>query len=154
MDAATRTSPLRALAGRAGVRAVLTGDELTAAELEPLLGESAGPAVLVVDDAEVLRNCAADAWLAGLVARCGRDGTAVIVAGETSEVGSGFSNWQVPLRRNRCGVLIAPADLMAGDVVGVRVPRSALGAPAQPGRVLLHTGDGELRTVVVPRSVA
>ncbi|ABS04587.1 FtsK/SpoIIIE domain-containing protein [Kineococcus radiotolerans] len=152
--AAPRPSPLRALAGRPGVRAVLTGDDLTAAELEPLLGAAAGPAVLLVDDAEVLRNCAADGWLSGLVARCGRDGTAVIVAGEASEVGSGFSNWQVPLRRNRCGVLIAPGDVMAGDVVGARVPRSALGAPAQPGRVLLHTGDGELRTVAVPQSVA
>ena len=76
------------------------------------------------------------------------------MAGETAEVGAGFSNWQVPLRRNRCGVLIAPNDIMAGDVVGVRVPRSALGAPVQPGRVLLHTGDGELRTVAVPQSVA
>ncbi|WP_328295773.1 FtsK/SpoIIIE domain-containing protein [Kineococcus sp. NBC_00420] len=152
--AAPRPSPLRDLAGRPGVRAVLIGDDLTVEDLEPVLGPAAGPAVLLVDDAELLKNCAADSWLAALVARAGRDGTGVIVAGETAEVGAGFSNWQVPLRRNRCGVLIAPSDIMAGDVVGVRVPRSALGAPAQPGRVLLHTGDGELRTVAVPQSVA
>nr|WP_246314386.1 FtsK/SpoIIIE domain-containing protein [Kineococcus aurantiacus] len=152
--AAPRPSPLRDLAGRPGVRAVLTGQDLTVAELEPVLGAAAGPAVLVVDDAELLRNCAADGWLAGFVSRAGRDGSGVLLAGETSEVASGFSNWQVPLRRNRCGVLIAPADALAGDLVGVRVPRSALGASAQPGRVLLHTGDGELRTVLVPRSVA
>lgn len=148
--AAPRPSPLRDLAGRDGVRAVFTGTDLSVDELEPVLGEAAGPAVLLVDDAELLKNVAADAWLAALVSRAGRDGVGVIVAGETADVGSGFSNWQVPLRRNRCGVLIAPADIMAGDVVGARVPRSAIGVPAQPGRVLLHLGDGELRTVVVP----
>ncbi|PRY17800.1 FtsK/SpoIIIE domain-containing protein [Kineococcus rhizosphaerae] len=152
--AAPRPSPLRDLAGRPGVRAVLTGEDLTVAQLEPLLGPEAGPAVLLVDDAELLRNCSADAWLAAFVARAGRDGSGVVLAGDTAEIASGFSNWQVPLRRNRCGVLIAPADTMAGDLLGVRLPRSALGAPAQPGRVLLHTGDGELRTVAVPRSVA
>ena len=58
------------------------------------------------------------------------------------------------LPRNRCGVLQAPEDLVAGDVVGVGVPRSAIGAPARPDRVLLHTGDGELRTELVLQSVA
>ncbi|WP_432497986.1 FtsK/SpoIIIE domain-containing protein [Kineococcus auxinigenes] len=148
--AAPRPSPLRELAAHPGVRAVLTGDDLTAAELEPVLGEAAGPAVLLVDDAEVLRTCSADAWLAAFVSRARSSGSAVVVAGETSEVGAGFSNWQVPLRRNRCGVLIAPQDVMAGDVVGARVPRSVLGAAPNPGRVLLHTGDGELVPVQVP----
>jgi S-DNA-T family DNA segregation ATPase FtsK/SpoIIIE len=58
------------------------------------------------------------------------------------------------LRRNRCGVPLAANGIVVGDVVGVGVPRRALGAPAQPGRVLPLTGDGELRTVVVPQSVA
>ncbi|WP_432535847.1 FtsK/SpoIIIE domain-containing protein [Kineococcus arenarius] len=148
--AAPRPSPLRELAGHPGVRAVLTGDDLSAAELEPVLGEAAGPVVLLVDDAEVLRTCSTDAWLAAFVARARSSGSAVVVAGEAGEVGAGFSNWQVPLRRNRCGVLIAPQDVMAGDVVGARVPRSALGGAPNPGRVLLHAGDGELVPVQVP----
>ncbi|NAZ88342.1 hypothetical protein [Kineococcus indalonis] len=57
-----RSQLLRALAGHPGVRAVLTGTDLSAEELEGVLGSAA-----------------------------------VVAAGETGEVGAGFSGWQVAL---------------------------------------------------------
>jgi S-DNA-T family DNA segregation ATPase FtsK/SpoIIIE len=148
--AAPRPSPLRDLAGRAGVRAVLTGSDLTPDELEPLMED--GPAtsvVLVVDDGELLKDVEARDYLRSLH-RTGADrGRAIVLGGDSAEVGSGFSGWQVDLK-GRQGVLIAPSGITDGELIGVRVPRSSLGAPSRPGRVLANLGDGELRTVQVP----
>ena len=56
------------------------------------------------------------------------------------------------MKKARRGLLLAPQSITEGDLIGVRVPRSALGQPGQPGRGLLHLGDGELRTVQVPHA--
>ena len=50
--AAPRPSPLRSLDGRPGVAAVFTGSDLTAEELTTALSRLAGPAVVMIDDAE------------------------------------------------------------------------------------------------------
>lgn len=39
-----------------------------------------------------------------------------------------------------------------GELIGVKVPRSRLGA-TRPGQAILHLGDGVLRTVQVPETV-
>jgi S-DNA-T family DNA segregation ATPase FtsK/SpoIIIE len=57
----------------------------------------------------------------------------------------------VEAKKSRQGVLLSPQGSTDGDLVGVRVPRSAVGGPVQPGRGLVHLGDGALVTVAVPR---
>jgi DNA segregation ATPase FtsK/SpoIIIE, S-DNA-T family len=47
-------------------------------------------------------------------------------------------------------VLTAPQTLPEGDLAGVRLTHSMLGAQARPGRCLLNVGDGKLVTVTVP----
>src|SRR4029453_3142536 len=64
--AAPRPSPLREYAGRPGVRAVLTGVEITEEELAPLVDEGEGPVVLVVDDGELLKDVEAKDFLRAL----------------------------------------------------------------------------------------
>jgi len=75
-----------------------------------------------------------------------------MIAGDAEGVCAGFSGWQVEMKKARRGLLLAPQSITEGDLVGVRVPRSVLGQPTQPGRGLLHLGDGELRTVQVPHA--
>lgn len=144
-----RTSPLRSLAGERGVRAVLTGDDVTEEELRPLL-EADGPAVVVMDDAELLRDCRAGEYLRELVRTGGDRGRGLVLAGNADQVCSGFSGWQVDLRRNRHGALLCPQGITDGDLIGIRLPRSSVGGQIQPGRALLHDGSGELVTVQVP----
>jgi hypothetical protein len=48
------------------------------------------------------------------------------------------------------GILLCPQTIGDGDLVGVRLPRSAVGGPVQPGRGLLHDGSGGLTTVQIP----
>jgi S-DNA-T family DNA segregation ATPase FtsK/SpoIIIE len=147
--AAPRPSPLRDLAGRPGVRAVLTGVEITEDELKPLMEDGDSPVVLVVDDGELLKDVEAKDYLRALQRTGGDRGRALVLGGDSSEVGSGFSGWQVDAK-GRQGVLINPQGITDGELIGVRVPRSSLGNQAQAGRVFANLGDGELRLLQAP----
>jgi S-DNA-T family DNA segregation ATPase FtsK/SpoIIIE len=147
---APRSSPLRELAGKPGVRAVLTGDDVLEDEVAPLFPDGGGPVALVMDDAELLKDLTAKDWLRSYIRTAGDHQRAIVIAGNAAEVCQGFSGWQIDLRKNRNGVLLSPQSLNDGDIVGVRLPRSSVGGQVQPGRAMLHLGDGELVTVQVP----
>ncbi len=145
--AAPRPSPLRDFEVRKGVRAVLTGVELTSDVLEPLMAD--GPVVLVVDDGELLKDVDARDYLKQLQRTAADHGRAIVLGGDIGEVGSGFSGWQVDMK-GRQGLLLNPQGITDGELVGVRVPRSSLGNSPQAGRGLANLGDGELRLLQVP----
>ena len=148
--AAPRPSPLRALAGLPGVVAVFDRPELSDAELAGALASFAGPGVVLVDDAELLRDCGAAGELSRLIALGGDAGRALILGGDAESIGVGFGGWQVEAKRARRGCLTAPSTIPEGDLIGARLPRDLVGQPPRPGRCLLHTGDGTLITVSVP----
>jgi S-DNA-T family DNA segregation ATPase FtsK/SpoIIIE len=147
--AAPRPSPLRDLVDRAGVRAVLTTTDLTGDELRPLIEDGDGPVVLVIDDGELLKDIDAKDYLKALTRTAGDTRRAIVLGGDSSEIGSGFSGWQVELK-GRQGVVISPQGVSDGELIGVRMPRSSTGASQQAGRVLANLGDGVLRTIQVP----
>nr|WP_231134945.1 FtsK/SpoIIIE domain-containing protein [Motilibacter deserti] len=148
--AAPRASPLRSLAGQPGVVAVLPSAALEAAELGAALIRLGAGGVLLVDDAELLRDCPARETLLAAVQGAGDGGPGVVAAGTADEAFAGFSGWQVELRKSRRGVLLSPQGLADGDLIGVRLPRGLVGGPVQPGRALAQLGDGELLTLRVP----
>ncbi len=148
--AAPRPSPLRALAGAPGVQGLFDGSELGEAELAEALSSFRRPGVVLIDDAELLRDCGAASELSRLVTRGSDAGRALVLGGDAESIGVGFSGWQVEAKRARRGCLTAPATIPEGDLIGVRLPRDVLGQPPRPGRCLLHVGDGKLITVSVP----
>lgn len=147
--AAPRPSPLRDLAGREGVRAVLTSADIDEDEIKALLEDGDGTVAFVVDDGELLKDVGAKDYLKSLQRRCGDIGRAIVLGGDSSEIGSGFSGWQVELK-GRQGIVISPQGVTDGELIGVRMPRSSINAPGQAGRVLANLGDGVLRTIQVP----
>jgi DNA segregation ATPase FtsK/SpoIIIE, S-DNA-T family len=148
--AAPRPSPLRALAGVPGVLGLFDRPELGEAEFAGALAAFSGPGVVLVDDAELLRDCGAAGELSRLVALGSDAGRALVLGGDAESIGVGFSGWQVEAKRARRGCLTAPSTIPEGDLIGVRLSRDVLGQPPRPGRCLLHTGDGKLLTVSVP----
>ncbi len=148
--AAPRPSPLRSLAGAPGVLALFDRPELGQDELARALAAFSGPGVVLIDDAEILRDCDAAGELSRLIAFASDAGRALVLAGDSESIGLGFSGWHVEARRARRGCLTAPATIPEGDLIGVRLPRGVLGQPPNPGRCLLHIGDGSLSTVTVP----
>ena len=147
---APRPSPLRALESSPGVRRLFDSSQLGAEELIQAQSSFGERGVVLIDDAELLRDCDAGAELSRLIAFGSDSGRALVFAGDSESVGLGFSGWQVDAKRARRGCLTAPATLPEGDLIGVRLPRGVIGQPPNPGRCLLHTGDGNPLTVTVP----
>jgi len=147
---APRSSPLRSLAPSPGVRRLFDRSQLGEEELAQALTSFDGRGVVIIDDAELLRDCDATLELSRLIASGSDTGRALVFAGDSDSIGLGFSGWQVEAKRARRGCLTAPTTLPEGDLIGVRLPRGVIDQPPGPGRCLLHTGDGNLITVTVP----
>ncbi|MGX1091993.1 S-DNA-T family DNA segregation ATPase FtsK/SpoIIIE [Streptomyces albogriseolus] len=150
--AAPRQSPLRRLDGTEGVLKVFTGDDIDEDEFEELVDEASleEPVAVLVDDGEILEDCDAESQLKKLVSRGTERGLALVIAGDEEDVCSGFSGWQVDAKKARRGILLCPQESSSGDLIGVRLSRGMVGGQIAPGKGMLHLGDGELRTVVIP----
>jgi S-DNA-T family DNA segregation ATPase FtsK/SpoIIIE len=149
-----RPSPLRALASAPGVVRLFEGTDLDEEQFAGTLAEVSGPCVVVMDDAEVLRDCDASSELSRLIALGADSGRALVFGGNAENLGMGFGGWQIEAKRARRGCLIAPSTLPEGDLIGVRLSHGMLGQPARPGRCLLNVGDGTLVTVTVPMTTS
>jgi DNA segregation ATPase FtsK/SpoIIIE, S-DNA-T family len=143
-----RPSPLHRLGGAAGVAGVLDGAGLESETLVAALADG-GPLVVLVDDAELVRDTTAGEELTAMLRRQ-RGPVGLVLAGDAESVGSGFSGWQVEARKARRGLLLSPQNLTDADLIGARVPRAMIGRALKPGRGLLHLGDGTLQVVQVP----
>jgi S-DNA-T family DNA segregation ATPase FtsK/SpoIIIE len=148
--ATPRLSPLRALGGLDGVLRVFAADDLGEEEFADALRAAGSRCAVMIDDAEILKNCDASGELSRIIAFGADSGRALVFAGDADSVCMGFSGWQVDAKRARRGCLTAPQTLPEGDLIGVRLTHGMLGQQARPGRCLLNVGDGKLITVTVP----
>jgi DNA segregation ATPase FtsK/SpoIIIE, S-DNA-T family len=145
-----RPSPLRSLAALPGMARLFEQPDLGEDELASAIASLAGPAAVVIDDAEMLASCEAGGELAKIIAHGAARSLALVAAGDADALTAGFGGWHVDARRARRGCLTAPQSLSDGDLIGVRLTRAHLGSPVRPGRALLNTGDGKLITITVP----
>ncbi|MER5880030.1 FtsK/SpoIIIE domain-containing protein [Streptomyces sp. NPDC001910] len=150
--AAPRPSPLRELDGQEGVLKVFDEDDIEGDDLREAIDSATPeePIVVLVDDGEVLEDCDAETVFKRIVQRGGERGLGLVIAGDEEDVCSGFSGWQVEMKKGRRGILLSPQDSSAGELIGIRTNRSMVGGPVAPGKGLLHLGDGEPLTVTTP----
>jgi DNA segregation ATPase FtsK/SpoIIIE, S-DNA-T family len=148
--AAPRPSPLRAFAGLDGVAALFHGDNLDEEEFAAALAKAGDRCAVLIDDAEMLRDCDASVELSKIVSFGADSGRALVFAGDADSICVGFSGWQVDAKRARRGCLTGPRTLPEGDLAGVRLTHGVLSQPARQGRCLLNAGDGNLVAVTVP----
>lgn len=118
---APRSSPLRSLDGREGVKAVFTGTDVTQADIEPLITRGT---VIVADDADLLREIEADQYLRTVIPQATDNGVFFLLAGDPDGLSRGFSGWIIEARKARRGVILKPREPLDGDAVGVRISRS------------------------------
>lgn len=146
---APRESPLRAL-DRHATAQVLTGADPSADEVQAALDALEGPRVVMIDDADLMTNPAADKVLKE-IAVSGRDqGLALIYAASTEGLQGGMSGWTASARRARRGLLLAPKTITEGDLIGVRLPTSVARSVPHPGRGWTAGRDGTVMGVQVP----
>jgi len=147
---APRPSPLRGLAAEPGVVAAFETTELSSEDFTAAVDRFTGPGVVLMDDAEMLKDGECGEELAELMTFGADRQRALVLAGNSSDICSGFGTWQTDAKKARRGCLLAPQDYSDGDLIGTRIPRDLLGQPVQPGRGVMHLGDGQLITVQVP----
>ncbi|MFL6141163.1 MAG: FtsK/SpoIIIE domain-containing protein [Labedaea sp.] len=130
-----RRSPLRDLTGPL---AVLDADADQEAVLSAVGDHSRY--VVVVDDAELLRDTPLDDVLADLL-RSARDGEhALVIAATTEDLKSTFRGFTTDALRARTGLLLAIQSPDDGDLFGVRLPRNNAGGGPTGRALLLRNG--------------
>jgi S-DNA-T family DNA segregation ATPase FtsK/SpoIIIE len=141
---APRPSPLRLLEGAL----LIAGADASAADIAAALNRADGRLAVIIDDAELVTDPDLDELLQQVV-RGGRDsGHVLVAAGTTDDLLSSFRGFLVEARKCRTGLLLTPTSHLAGEVLGLRLPRSA--AFSEPvGRGLL-VRSGQSLLVQVP----
>jgi DNA segregation ATPase FtsK/SpoIIIE, S-DNA-T family len=128
-----RRSPLRTLAGRDGVLAVL-GADATAGDLTGAVADR-DRYVVIADDAELLINGPLSEPLEKMV-RTGRDAEhGLILAGPPGDLTRSYSGFVPAALKSRCGILVTVDSPNDGDLFSIRLPRNA--GPGAIGRGLL-----------------
>ncbi len=148
-----RNSPLLEFQGRDGVLEVFTSPKFTNDRLAELFADASPehPMVFMADDAEDIRRVKdMEAELENMVVRGTERGIGVVVAGDETTVCSGFSGWQAQMKKARRGLLLSPATHRSGDLIGLKLARSAAVGRPQPGNGILHLGDGQPLSVRLP----
>ena len=148
--AAPRQSPLRMLARAPGVAGYFEDDDIAADDLKAAIARLNGPGVILVDDAELLRSCDAGDVFTSVVRRSAGAPVGLVLAGDADDVCGGFSGWQVEAKKARQGLLLSPQNMSDADLIGVRLQRGQVGNAVQPGRGVLHLGDGVVHVIQVP----
>ncbi|MBY6307359.1 FtsK/SpoIIIE domain-containing protein [Streptomyces clavuligerus] len=149
-----RESPLRALHQHPRARVLATAGP-SAEELREAIGAVGGPAVVVIDDADLLEEyTSADPLLKEVIA-AGRDrGLGLACAGTAEKINHAIGGWLAEARNGRKGLLLSPQSMAEGDFIGGRLAHNLLRVNRPPGRG--YTTDpesGALITVLVPETV-
>jgi S-DNA-T family DNA segregation ATPase FtsK/SpoIIIE len=142
------SAELAAIDGGAALLRTAETDEATVVERLHSLGEGA---LVVVDDADLLKDSPLSGALTALVQQARGKHWRVLVAGSVAELGSGYGGWTYEARKSRQGLLLSPQTMGDGDVYSVRLVRSSLMPRVHPGRGLVVDAGGGQQLVQVPR---
>jgi S-DNA-T family DNA segregation ATPase FtsK/SpoIIIE len=141
---------LTALLGALGAECV-TGTSAGPDEVVKRLQELRDGALVLIDDAERLRDADMAPVLMALVRQARDRDFHVLIAGGTAELAAGYSGWITEARKGRKGVVLSPMEALAGDVFGGRVGRMSILPRLTPGRGVLFDGTGDQIPVQTPR---
>lgn len=148
---APRDSPLRKLAGRAGVLAMFTAGSPGQSDVAPLLQAADGPLAILVDDAEALLHAQVAELLAQIPDEGRARGHALVIAGTSADLLRSQRSFTVAACKFRCGLLLTPeAPQLGQELFKARLPRSAA-FDRPPGRgYLILAGQATLAQVPEP----
>ncbi|MFK5584786.1 FtsK/SpoIIIE domain-containing protein [Serinicoccus sp. LYQ131] len=149
-----RKSPLRELAGRAGVHGPwdLTSDQSETTEQLSALVAGDEPLVVLVDDTELVGS---DGWLAEALVKAiegMRDRPKMLVgAGTPADMQSHYRGPAALLKKSGSGLMLSPQSSADADMFGARINRSVFGQSMPPGGgYLVLAGQPERVQVILP----
>jgi DNA segregation ATPase FtsK/SpoIIIE, S-DNA-T family len=143
-----RVSPLRSLKGRAGVVAVIEGDDPSINEALAVVNQAQGPMVVFVDDAPLLYGASVAELLENIAREGPEMGHVMVIAGTADELMRPMRGFIYNTCQSRAGLMLCPENHTQGELFGVRLARSMVfRGPA--GRGVFIDG-GDMRLVQVP----
>jgi DNA segregation ATPase FtsK/SpoIIIE, S-DNA-T family len=116
-----------------------------------LLRQLGSGSLILVDDAETLREGPMGAVMTALVRQARERGLGLVIAGQNQDLSGGYSGWIYEARKGRQGIVLSPQEPLAGDLFGGRVQRTSLQARIRPGRAVLFDGSGDQVLIQVPK---
>jgi S-DNA-T family DNA segregation ATPase FtsK/SpoIIIE len=119
-----------------------------ASELEPLVHNTAGFVLVLVDDAESIED--SNNILAQL-STSDRHDLLFVAAGRNDGIRAGYSHWTRGLRGSKLGVLLRPNIDLDGDILGTQLPRRAPVAMVAGRGYVVNSGEHELAQIALPR---
>jgi S-DNA-T family DNA segregation ATPase FtsK/SpoIIIE len=135
------------LGGLAGV-SVHGPADLDSPQLVEALGSVGPGTVVVVDDAELLVDHSLAPRLLAVLRAMRDGGGTFLAAAALDEAGGGFRGIVPELRKFKCGLLLAPTQVLQGDILGTRLQRSMVGSTIPMRGVVIDQGSAA--TVQVP----
>ncbi len=140
-----------ALTTMLGEARCVVGVEHEQGALVALLRQLGSGSLILVDDAEALREGPMGAVMTALVQQARDKGFGLVIAGQNQDLSGGFSGWIYEARKGRQGIVLSPQEPLAGDLFGGRVQRTSLQPRITPGRAVLFDGSGDQVLIQVPR---
>ena len=133
-----RPSALNDLAGLPGVSVAARAEQL-----ETVVQRAPSVLAVLVDDAELVDESMAE--VLGEVLRIARQrDLRMVLAGETDGLAAAYRGFAFEARRSRSGLLLCPDSHLHGELLGIRLPRSAaFRRPAGRG-ILVRSGQSLL----------
>lgn len=105
-----------------------------------------GPVVVLVDDADEVD----DGGRLGAVIEARTAGITIVAAGRTDALRGAHRHWTKGIRSGRRGIILKPFDSADGDVLGIRLPRSARPFTTNGRGYLVDGGEARLVQVACP----
>ncbi|MGC0417683.1 FtsK/SpoIIIE domain-containing protein [Embleya sp. AB8] len=148
-----RDSPLRLLRAHPLVTLV-EGADSDGSRTSAAVEELAGPAVVLIDDADLLSEMGS---MVGYALRevigSGRDrGIGLAYAATAETLLQSLSGWLGDVRRNRQGILLSPQLGGEGDLIGARLPTERVRRPLRIGHAWIRDQRGFLAPVLIPET--
>ena len=144
-----KASPLQALAETEGV--IHVADLRDPGRLTSVLSHTNGRVAVLVDDADQITDDRWDTLLLEVLKTAVSKDHAVVVAGDQDWLAGADAGFAFEAQRSRSGLLLTPDSPERGDLLGVRLARSAVfSGPAGRG-VLLRSGQPMAVQVPLPQ---
>jgi S-DNA-T family DNA segregation ATPase FtsK/SpoIIIE len=130
------------------VAGIADGNGLGQQDLTDLIMKAGAKGLtVIVDDAELLAEGPVSDVLTAFLKAARDNRSALVLSGESGELNQ-FRGFIPEARKSKTGLLLCPPATTEGDLLGVRLPRTALFS-GPPGRGLV-VRNGEMTAVQVP----
>jgi len=143
-----RPSTLSRLVGHPLVTVIEEPRTARADDVSSLFAGLGPPAVVLIDDVDLLVDAPITEALVRFLRGAADRKSAIVAGGNTSDMATGFRGLVPEIRKSKSGILLCPGIPQEGELLGIRLPKTAI-FPGPLGRAVLSV-SGRFGIIQVP----